>query len=60
MFKNQIVEDHEKFYFFLDGAYYSEKKRKELKDMISDIYFSKIVIISCEISSKSANDIFLL
>lgn len=53
-------EAPEKFYFFLDGAYYSEKKRKELKDMICDDYFSKIVIISCEISSKSANDIFLL
>ena len=41
-------ESPEKFYFFLDGVYYSEKKRKELKDMISEVYISKIVITSCE------------
>ena len=41
-------EAPEKFYFFLDGIYYSEKKRKELTDMISVEYLSKIVITSCE------------
>jgi hypothetical protein len=50
-------EAPEKFYFFLDGAYYSDKKRKELRDMISDVYVSKIVITSCE---KISSDIFLL
>ena len=41
-------EAPEKFYFFLDGIYYSEKKRKELTDMISVEYLEKIVITSCE------------
>ena len=50
-------EAQEKFYFFLDGAYYSDKKRKELTDMINDVYIPKIVITSC---AKISNDIFLL
>jgi|APCry1669189000_1035189.scaffolds.fasta_scaffold15810_3 hypothetical protein len=41
-------EAPEKFYFFLDGVYYSEKKQKELTDMITHKYLSKIVITSCE------------
>lgn len=55
-------EAQEKFYFFLDGAYYTQKKQKELTDMITDVYLSKIVITSCEKSSlhKKANEIFLL
>ena len=50
-------EAQEKIYFFLDGAYYTDKKRKELTDMINDVYIPKIVITSCE---KISNDIFLL
>ena len=41
-------EAQEKFYFFLDGEYYTEKKIKELEQMITDEYVSKIVITSCE------------
>ena len=41
-------EAQEKFYFFLDGEYYTEKKIKELEQMIMDEYVSKIVITSCE------------
>jgi hypothetical protein len=38
----------EKFKFYLDGAYYTPKKRAELKSMVPEAYVDKIIITSCE------------
>jgi hypothetical protein len=35
-----------KFMFFLDGAYYTPRRRDELRSMIPDIYIDKIIITS--------------
>jgi hypothetical protein len=38
----------EKFKFYLDGAYYTPKKRAELKTMVPASFIDRIIITSCE------------